>query len=154
MVYLGMVMAFILHALQQFSQSIAYSLSLWVMEFMVLALIAYEVCEHVIDRRRVGKRKRTILARMNSGQALLEKVPPAVRPERVDKWAREVDEWIHSTRTILESYSSHAVASFNHVRSIPNNYPDVAAGAQDKLKEIAARLENLRSIMEKPEVYY
>jgi hypothetical protein len=123
-------------------------------EFAVLAVIAYEAIHHAINHRRIGKRKAVILDLMNEGQSLLAAVASTRQPERVAGWTRQVEDWIAKTQTILQGYSSQASGSFNHLRLAPFNYPDIAPGAHDHFKVLQARIENLRSIMEKPEVYY
>jgi hypothetical protein len=152
-IYLGVVLTFMLQALRSFSQSTAYLLSLWAMEFAVLVLIAYEVWDKIADRRRVAKRRKIIFGLMNEGQAILDDVP-TVHPERVDSWFQSAEAWTKKTQAALEGYSSQALTAFNHLRLPTVNYPNVCGGAHQSYKALIAKLDNLRSIMEKPEVYY
>jgi hypothetical protein len=128
----------------------------WVMlviEAAVLAIIAYESIRIALTHHRIEKRKKIILGLMNDGQAILEDVP-TVHPERVDSWYQSAEAWTKRTRAVLESYSSQALTAFNHLRLPTVDYPNVSPGAHPAFKALIAKLDNLRSIMEKPEVYY
>lgn len=123
-------------------------------ELGVLAIIAYEAIHAVIDRKRISRRKTAILGLMGRGQSLLDSVPTDYRSELVDGWAQQGERWIKDAQTLLAAYSSQALGSFNHLRLSSFNYPNVSAGAHSHFKVLMARMENLRGIMEKPEVCY
>lgn len=124
------------------------------MEFAVLGLIAYEVWDKIADRRRIKKRTKVLFGLLNTGQELLNGVPSVNYPENVAGWVEQVLAWTKEARTALEGYTAHALASFNHLNIPTVNYTGVSAGAHAHFKELMARLDNLRNIMEKPEVYY
>jgi hypothetical protein len=52
LLHLGVVILIMLDTLRRFSESVAYSISMWAMELVVLALIAYEATVLFIGRRR------------------------------------------------------------------------------------------------------
>jgi len=155
-----------------------------VIEFLVLALIAYEVGGAVLGKRRTRQRLMVIRGLLVKGQALqigrahiFTPVPTCVgysRPfgcsllkgqalqQRAPKgpgitdagrdWGKDVDLWEQETSHVLDSYSSQAVASFMYDSGIVGTvYPWVADSKH--YAGLVLHLQNLKSIMEKPDIY-
>ena len=149
-----MVLLITLHTLKQFSESTAYAISMWVMEFLVLALIAYEIGDAAWRQHIVKKRLKVLFQAMDKGHKLLESPPPPnSTQDNTKSWHKSVESWIDNTRAILKGYSLHAEASFMHdEHAIIAGPPHTSAPLIFLL--LTQRLNNLRSIMEKPEVYF
>jgi hypothetical protein len=143
-----------LQTLKQFSESTAYAISMWIMEFLVLALIAYEIGAAIWRHHVVKIRLNVLFRAMDSGHKLLNSPPPSASTQAdTVAWRKSVETWMEQTRAILNGYSSQAEASFLHdEHAIPGNAPHTSAPSVFML--LAQRLNNLRSIMEKPEVYF
>jgi len=157
-IYLGMVILLMLETLKHFTQSVAYLISLWAMEFFVLALIAWEVAHAIWRHHIVGIRLKEMFDVMEKGHALQRSAPRAASAGSVNygAWIKSVEEWDQQAQTLLKSYSVQAVASFLHDTSgaIPAWYDSITMPAQLKYATLISRLDNLRSIMEKPEIYF
>jgi hypothetical protein len=72
----------------------------------------------------------------------------------VTEWKQSVEDWAQETVALLESYSPQAAASFRLGRRMSASYPGIADGAQTSYGWLLFALDNLRAIMEKPDVYY
>lgn len=152
--YFSMVLLIMLQLLKQFSQSTAYAISMWVMELMVLSLIAYEVIAAIWRHHIVKMRLKVLFRAMERGHKLLNSPPPPNSPQpQTESWHKSVDSWVEQTREVLRSYSSHAEASFMHdERAVTMGPPHTSAPLVFAL--LSSRVNNLRSIMEKPDVYF
>jgi len=124
-----------------------------VIEFLVLALIAYEVGGAVLGKRRTRQRLMVIRGLLVKGQALQQRAPkgPGITDARRDR-GKDVDLWERETSHVLDSYSSQAVASFMYDSGIVGTvYPWVADSKH--YAGLVLHLQNLKSIMEKPDIY-
>jgi hypothetical protein len=135
----------------------------WVMlaiEAAVLLLIAYEIYVGVKERKKAKQRAGIVETRvtairemMSKGQNLLRSQPPFVPPQPLALWVNGVDNWTEQTKNLLRSYSAHAEMTFlQHPTILVNSY-----GSNPKphvYGSLEHRLNNLRNIMEKPDVYF
>jgi hypothetical protein len=131
-----------------------------VVDLLVLLVIVIEYGHSLLRERKKGqrelqRRRRLEFVRqaMSNGQELQRKAPYVHAPNLdVAEWKHSVNSWVQNTQTLLRSYSAQAEASFLHdPHSIPANYPTLATHEYHLL---VIRLNNLRGIMEKPEVYF
>jgi len=121
-------------------------------EVLVLLLIAYEVGSGIWQRIRRHRRSRRLLGCFSKGQALQASVP--AENAETEEWLRNLKEWTDKTNNLLARYSPQASAAFLHSHStVAGHYRGVARTAQTAMAELLERLENLRAIMERPEVY-
>jgi hypothetical protein len=152
-----MVVRLMLETLKRFSHSDSYLISMWAMEFLVLALIAWEVIGEIRRHRVVNRRLKRLFDVMEKGHALQRTAPRiGASSMAAAEWINSVDEWDQQAQGTLKSYSVQAVASFLHDTSglVPPWYESIATGARLKYVTLISRLDNLRGIMEKPEVYF
>ena len=143
--YASVVLLMMLDTLKRFSDSTAYAISMWLMELLVLLLIAYEVVAAICRHRVVKRRLNTLFKSMEKGHKLEEDVPhPGWPSDRISTWIQE-------TQALLKSYSAQAEIAFLHdPHVIPPNYPLPVR----EYHLLVTRLNNLRAIMENPEVYF
>jgi hypothetical protein len=138
----------------------------WVMlviEALVLILIAYEVVIAHLDRRGARMRKQATDRRseairelVSKGHVLLASAPRFGENDMiVAKWKDSLRDWNVEVQTLLKSYSSQALASYNQGIPKSASFPGLAAGnVQGDYSFLLMRLDNLQNIMEKPDVYY
>jgi hypothetical protein len=136
-------------------------IDLWmlVIELLVLLLIAYEVVVGVWSKVRTSRRVATIFRYMAQGQNLQANAPPAGTTDISipTAWVESVKEWIQQTHNALTQYSPQAAASFIHDSggaSVQYNSVSGHSQARDWYRVLILRINNLRSIMEKPNVYF
>jgi hypothetical protein len=127
---------------------------LLVIEVLVLAIIAAEFVRILLRERRTHKRLITLHAIMAKGQELQRTVPNNGQSDKITAWANSVEEWIKETAQALDGYSPQAAAAFNQGIGTSVHYPHVHGALQGTHNILLRRLDNLRGIMEKPEVYY
>ncbi len=127
-----------------------------IVELLVLLLIAYEVATNVLHKRRVNHRLKAIFAIMHKGQALQAAVPGGNADNNaITAWNDAVLAWINDANNLLSTYSPQASASFLHEPGGNTiKYSPVAMTAHNHYVFLLMRLNNLRSIMEKPDVYF
>lgn len=146
-----------------------YEISMWVMEFLVLWLIAYEVVHGILSRRGTKKREREIKERLDQvfvciakGQVLLVNVPPLRSAEKDEnklrtealEWCKAVTAWNAETIDMLEAFPAFAVAAFADNSAITSAvYPDIPSWAQRHYSILNHKLFNLRVVIEKPDRY-
>jgi len=124
-----------------------------VIEVLVLGVIAYETISAIWRKRTVHKRLNALFALMEKGISL-QQAPPDTDAAAHD-WAQAVDVWITETTQVLSKYSAQAVASFNHQgKPASISHAGISGIAHGHHAQLLIRLENLRAIMEKPDVYY
>jgi hypothetical protein len=112
---------------------------MWIMEFFVLGLIAYEVLMGILERRTSRIRKRTIDERVRAVREAISKGQQFERSRvsfgshHVAAWSRSVTEWKTETQKLMASYSPHAEASFLDVsQSSPESvYSGTIGAAQE-----------------------
>jgi hypothetical protein len=131
----------------------------WLMlsiEVLVLALIAYEVVTSVKHRRRNARRIASIFKLVRQGQDIENSFPPYQSDEAiVTAWINKVVAWDTETRNTLAQFSPQAAASYAYDSSKPGvHYRGVNPNAHHRFIFLKSRLDNLRSIMEKPDGYF
>ena len=144
---------------RMFSDARPIDVWMLVIELLVLLLIAGEVGV-VLSRwlKRKGKLTQTFNL-MSKGQQLENSVPPLGTADEtaIRTWNESVKTWIGETNRFLVGCSQQASATFLHEEGgtlSSMRYHDVAKDAHDWYKTLIARLNNLRSVMEKPDVYF
>ena len=145
----------IAQTLGRFRDSLAYSISMWVMELLVLLLIAYEVFGKLGHDRNIRKRSVALNTLLTRGVEL-QSHPPyfGVTQEESGKWNQSVTAWVEETAEALQKWSTQAAATFRHGVWHAASYPNIAPASHSSFGLLSHRLDNLRKIMEKPEVYY
>jgi hypothetical protein len=92
------------------------------------------------------------------GQELRDSVPPSAQdPSQLKAWIKSVEDWIQDTQKEIANHSTQAGISFAHFSggsSSSINYGGISGGAQIWYRELLSRLDNLRNIMEKADVYF
>ena len=129
----------------------------WVMlvvEALVLVLIAAEIGPSLVQKMRAKKRQKVLFSLLVKGQGILNRAPSPFDANPVHLWGVTVDQWSAEVTAVLAGYSEHAVASFNHQPQVGAPYHHIATGAWSHYGKLTARVENLRNIIEKPEIYY
>ncbi len=132
------------------TSSTIYSVSMWVMEFLVLALIAYEVVTELLHRRKMKSIHGSLFAMMQAGQKLLWNMPRG--DSDTDAWEKSAKAWIQETAKFLESSSPKAAAWF--LQEVDASYYEVEHDAFFWNTALFHRLSNLREIMEKLDLYF
>ena len=129
----------------------------WVMlivEVLVLIFIAAEIVPSLRHKARARKRQRVLFSLLTEGQAILNQAPSPFVQDSVHAWGVSVDAWSAKVTKVLADYSQHALASFNHQPQVGMPFHHIATGAWPHYGKLTARVENLRNIIEKPEIYY
>jgi hypothetical protein len=129
---------------------------LFIADGLIVLLILREDIWKLCGWLRRRHRIKAIFQRMNQGQRLQQTAPSGGDDEaKVEDWNKSVDTWNRETFTLLGNYSPQAAASFIHQGYRPTlSYHGVAQQAQNRYHALGDRLDNLRSIMEKPDVYF
>jgi hypothetical protein len=85
-------------------------------EFLVLALIAYEVGTNVWGKKKTSRRVASIFALMHKGEEILAHVPPSGNADTgpIPPWKQSVDAWVKETTEFLAACSPQASAVFLH----------------------------------------
>lgn len=127
-----------------------------VVELLVLAIIALESVVHVYHWLKIRRRMKRIRGYLSKGHELQSDVPRDDRTQ-VLPWTERVNSWITETNQYLGGHSQEASISFMHfgggmVRHLV--YPGVHFDAQECFANLQERLDNLRGIMERPDVYF
>jgi hypothetical protein len=125
-----------------------------VIEILVLSIIAYQAVRAATDRFRIGRRKEVLLKLMSQGQAIFQSAPHMSHPEMAEGWNEQVDAWRKEAESVLSGYSPQAVEAFKFTGPEVTNYNHIAPGTRSHYGAMMARLENLRNIMENPDLYY
>ncbi len=126
-----------------------------IIEVLVLVLIAYEVSVNLWHKRRIKSRLATILVLKNKGQELQVSVPHGTDDTAISAWNDAVKAWANDANRLLSTFSPQASATFLHEPGGPLlDYYRVPMNARDHYQFLLTRLNNLHSIMEKPDVYF
>jgi hypothetical protein len=125
-----------------------------VVELLVLALIAGEIGYKILRYFKVEHRIKRLRKKLAEGQQLQIEATSSRNPS--EEWATRVNGWIASTQKQLGRYSAQASLSFQHDPGAMFN-PFVAdafeAGAKTTYLRLQHCLNNLRNIIETPDVY-
>ena len=131
------------------------------LEIGVFLLIAYEVGVGIWRGYREHQRTVTIEERvaklrfaLAQGQKILSQSPRGAQTN-VDLWAKEAAEWIGATCALLVSYSPQAETAFAQEVDAGQilNYPYYTR-CPNEHHALLTRLNNLKGIIEKPEIYF
>jgi hypothetical protein len=140
-------------------------IDLWMLaiELLVLLLIAYEVGIGVVRSREDKKRAGLVCVRsekireiITRGQELQREAPRSgTAPMEAATWIDAEREWHKGTKALLESYSPQAAVALMHDTSgeAPPWWDSIATGARNEYATLICSLNNLRDILERPNVY-
>jgi hypothetical protein len=128
----------------------------------VLLLTGYMAFLATWPPMRRRQRSRRALQCFNEGEQLRSEVPEVDFQHETRHaaimWAQNVENWSVSTDRLLKGYSADASAAFLHDSgsSLDSIWykREVAAGAHEAYETLQRRLNNLRGILERPEVYF
>ena len=131
-----------------------------IVDFLVLAVILWLDAPERFHKRKVRKRLAMVQRMMLDGHSLRESAPANVPDPTHDvalQWVQSVQTWIDRSDQSLRIASMQAALAFIR-RDVA---PDVLFGgiteranARHQFAELLHRLENLRNIMEKADVYF
>jgi hypothetical protein len=135
-----------------------YDRTMLVIELLVFLLIAYEVFGGRLHRWKLNRRTRRARESFVKGRALQRDVPQKdSKREDVSQWRETVQNWITTTDKLLAGYSPQASASFlhdpGHMFRLAITH-EIAADAEHRYTRLQDCLNNLREIIENPEVYF
>ena len=129
-----------------------------IVDFLVLAVIIWLDAPERFHRKRVRKRLVLVQRIMLEGHALRSSVSTANESNQTaSDWIQSVQAWIDTSYQSLADVSMQAALAFMH----RNVVPDVSWGGittrldiSRQFQELLVRLDNLRNIMEKADVYF
>ena len=129
---------------------------LFVADVLIVLLILREDVWKLHAWNRRHRRIKAIFGCISQGQSLQMAVPSGRDDEaKAEDWNESVDIWNRDTHALLKAYSPQAAASFVYQTGRPMmSYGGVKLTAQEHYRGLEERLLNLRSIMEKPDVYF
>src|SRR5207244_8297422 len=129
-----------------------------ILELIIAGVVLAEGIVGLITWMANRKRKRLLAQRtgvlrsaMSKGQELRLSTPVSGNPH-VAEWAQAVTNWGEETRVLLKSFSAHAEAAFLMQMS-GSPYVNGSIGAAFEYISLISRLDNLRGIIEKQDVY-
>jgi hypothetical protein len=170
---LGVTIMFMSHTLwHMFNDVRPFDWVMLIVEVAVLLLILYEVIVGAVRSRQEKQRQAKLDAivaslakQMDEGHSLQVTTPsPQLELAKIREWIQSVRAWSHATEIILKHYSLRAVRAFTLV--VNANTADtvvhpsegvsfyVAGEFREAYQRLLAQLDNLRRIIEKPEVYF
>jgi hypothetical protein len=123
-------------------------------DFLVLLWIAADIVKipHRWKRRSAVNH---IVALLADGESLLSARPTAqATNDAATAWVESVKSWIVAVHSLLAKDALRALAVFGHWPVGPRSEIEVHSLAEPWFLELDARLSALRSIMEKPEIYF
>jgi hypothetical protein len=132
-----------------------------VIELLVLAAIGAEGVYAVYRHYHKGRITKRLFSFWEAGQRLQLSVPVGNPGGDQDKaaetaaWNKKVTLWDNEVANFLgEKCSNQAVVSFRHHVVKPRLGTRITFASEPFYVSLEAELENLRSIMEKPDVYF
>jgi hypothetical protein len=126
-------------------------------ELGVFVLIAYEVWVTFSHRQKIKSRLGAMLVLMQKGEVVEAAVPRAgnLDVSAISTWNESVNAWVTETSNFLTRHSPTALAIFtHHVGATGMLYGGITKDARDYYDLLLARMNNLRNIMEKVDVYF
>ena len=143
-----------------------YEISMWVMEFLILVLVGYEVWDTVwtrITNRRRGRqlreRSEQVFMCIDKGQDLLLDAPSSgadhnkAIKDALD-WSKRVADWDSNTLQVLSDFPEVASTSFADNSAVElASPPEIVRQAHRHYSLLKQRLKVLHAIVEKPERY-
>ena len=143
--------------MRSFLRHDAFDRAMLVIELLVLFIIGFEAVVHAWGHFKVAHRLKHVRARFAEGQELQRNAPQlGARSEDVTRWVMNVDAWVNATNRLLTGYSYQASASFLHdpghmFRLVTAH--QIASAAESPYAQLQDRLNNLKRIIETPNVY-
>ena len=126
---------------------------LLVIEVLVLALIAAEFFKSVWRKHTIHKRQIAIRRLIARGQELLQETPKGSAD--TPTWAAAGNAVIEDAKTFLNRYSPEALTVFlDNADRRSVEWRGVHSSFRVPYEELNHRIKNLRSIMEKADVYF
>jgi len=130
-----------------------------IIDALVLLLIAYDVAANICSKRRTSRRIAMIFQHIEEGQKLQAIAPNSgiTDPSISAPWVESVKKWVQRTHDVLEKYSSQAAASFAlDSVSVPVQYGGISSlpDVRESYRALILKMNNLRSIVEKPDMYF
>ena len=160
---IGTATVFMLDAIRRFFGDFRPAdLTIVVIELVFVVIVSAEWATREIrdcrKRRRQRRRQQEIDLRVRAlrdalwkGQELQLRTPGSGDPY-VAAWRDAVSNWGEETRVLLKSFSEHAETAFSlPMPSLP--YITGSVGAVSEFVSLISHLNNLRGIIEKPDVY-
>jgi hypothetical protein len=121
-----------------------------VIETAVLALIAWEIGRDIWHKRKMRRWHDTLSGLMSKGQKLRWRQPNDDEP--VAAWENSAKAWIRETGDFLEQSSPKAAAWF--LQEVDSSYYEISRNKHFWDTALFTRIQNLRDIMEKCDVYF
>jgi hypothetical protein len=122
-----------------------------------LLIIAGEAFAHAKHKLRIKRRTKRLFVVRASGEELHRKGPNLMSGQEqteLREWMAEVSHWVTQTEDLLGKYSSQALASFRHdEKGLGLKHRIIAENSQGVYAHLTERLNNLRDIIEKADVY-
>jgi len=105
--------------------------------------------------RRSRRARKRIVAFVAEGESIEEARPTAVASDdEANAWIERVKSWTVGVHSYLAKHALQAVTVFGHAEPQPQAGSAVHPLAAKWLSDLDARLSALRSIMEKPNLYF
>ena len=131
-----------------------FAISIWVMQFLVLFFVVRDSVVRALRNRKIKARKRELRALLHDGQGLQQNTPNSIVGSEVEGWRTSVGRWIDNTTKELDGFSPQAAVAFKQIQKSPSSQHGVSPAIGELYGNLVQHVDNLRSIMEKPEVYY
>jgi hypothetical protein len=136
-----------------------YDWVLLVVEFLVLAIIAYEAGKAGWRSRQNRRKRAEIYALLGKGHSLQGNPPSIHEIERVAQWNHQVELWISDTRVYLGKQCSPqaSLVFLSNMGPLPEPFHmhvDIAPGARQAYSKLLVRLANLTRVLEQADTYY
>jgi hypothetical protein len=126
-------------------------------DIAIVLLILWVDVPEKLHKRRVRSGLSATGTLMQKGEEIEASAPRSGNIDigTIPLWKQSVDEWMTKTNNFLASCSPQASAAFLHnVGGSSMRYGGIAGDAHDYFVHLLARMNNLRAIMEKPDVYF
>lgn len=158
--YIGAILVIMADTIRHlFGDSRPIDILMLVIEALVLAIIAYEAIKEIFSRRRIRAITSQLRFFLSQGQHLYNE-PPAPQAKELHPvamaWSANVQAWTDAVQKFLSKTSEPAAVVFNHlpIRSETHQGVHVPQHIEPTFIALDERLKTLRSIMEKPNVYF
>lgn len=128
-----------------------------VVEILVLVLIAWEFVGGRFHRWKLQRRINRLFPCFTQGQQLYQNVPAVAADLAASTaWVEQVEDWTQRTSKLLASYSSKASVSFLHESGglVNRDFHRIHTTAYAPYVQLLERLNSLRAILEKPDIYF
>jgi hypothetical protein len=158
-IYIGATLAIMADTIRHlFGDSRPIDILMLVIEVLVLVIIAYEAIKETCSRRRIRAITSQLRLFLIQGQKLYDSPPPSASTTAQDDnaWSGRVQAWTDSVQKFLNEKADSAAVVFNHlpIRNDTKPRAYVSHRIERVFIDLDERLKTLRSIMEKPNVYF